>query len=107
MSEQMTFFPIELPSVLPFKSPYQKWKFENHYRKSDSTEIRCKNCKHRFTTHSYTRTFYKCILLGMSCCKATDITLSSVCDLFIYKKCRLSVVQTFRLRQRRTFFMWT
>lgn len=81
MSEQMTFFPIELPPVLPFKSVYQKWKIENKYRKAENKEKRCKNCIHRFTRYRQ-RYYYKCELLGISSCDATDIRLSDVCNNF-------------------------
>ena len=81
MSEQMTFFHIELPPVPPRKSVYQKWKFENKYRKAENKEKRCKNCIHRFTRYRQ-RYYHKCLLLGLSGSQATDITLSSVCDNF-------------------------
>ena len=63
------------------RSKYQQWKLENNYCKATDNK-RCKNCKNRFITHSGAKVYYKCILLGMSSCSATDIRLSNVCDLF-------------------------
>ena len=30
------------------RSPYQRWKSDNNYRKADNDNKRCKNCKNRF-----------------------------------------------------------
>lgn len=46
MTEQITLFEIKEqlePIQIKFKSQYQKWKYENKYRKADSYN-RCKNC---------------------------------------------------------------
>ena len=82
MTEQLSllsevFKPIKVDTKP--RSKYQQWKTENRYRKTDNNK-RCKNCKNRFITHSGKKVYYKCILLGMSSCSATDIRLSNVCD---------------------------
>lgn len=87
MTEQLSllsevFKPINVDTKP--RSKYQQWKTENRYRKADNNK-RCKNCKNRFITHSGKKVYYKCILLGMSSCSATDIRLSNVCDLFTSK----------------------
>lgn len=76
-TEQITLFDVDNePIQIKFKSKYQKWKYENKYRKADNS-MRCANCKHIIGTR-----FYKCKLLGLSCSSATDIRLSNVCDRF-------------------------
>lgn len=84
MREQLKFFDVDnQPIVMTFKSKYQKWKYDNHYSKADyMSDIRCKNCIHRFINSMGTKTYYKCELLGISSSSATDIRLSNVCDLF-------------------------
>ena len=88
MSEQLVLFEgISSPDIEIKKprSKYQQWKYDNKYRKAADDNKRCKNCKNRFITHSGGKLYYKCILLGMSSCYATDIRLSNVCDLFTPK----------------------
>lgn len=80
MSEdQITLFDVDNePIQIKFRSKYQKWKYENNYRKADKfSDIRCGNCKNLIGTR-----FYKCKLLGLSCSAATDIRLSCVCKNF-------------------------
>lgn len=90
MSEQLPLFDgYKLPITEGQKprSPYQRWKSENNYRKSDNKNKRCENCKNIISQNGY----YKCILLGTSCSSATDIRLSNVCNQFTvkYADCQL------------------
>lgn len=80
MNKQIALFDIdEEPIQIKFKSKYQKWKYENKYRKADYlSDIRCQNCKNLFRNQKY----YKCKLLGISGSSATDIRLSNVCQNF-------------------------
>lgn len=94
MSEQLPLFDgyrLPITDGQKPRSPYQRWKSENNYRKSDNKDKRCKNCKNRFITHSGEKVYYKCILLGMSSSPATDIRLSNVCNQFTvkYADCQL------------------
>ena len=81
---QQTLFEIDgEPIKLVFRSAYQKWKYDNQYRKADYlSDIRCKNCIHRFIIHHHNKRYYKCELLGFSGSEATDIRLSNVCNNF-------------------------
>lgn len=82
--EQITLFDVDNePIPMSFKSQYQKWKYQNKYRKADDlSDIRCKNCKHRVIIHSSGKIYYKCRLIGISHSSATDIRLSNVCKNF-------------------------
>lgn len=86
MNNQLQFFEVDnTPPQKPlYKSKYQKWKYENDYRKSEN-ESRCKNCKNLLINNTYNKTFYKCLLLGISSSSATDIRLSNVCNNFAPK----------------------
>jgi hypothetical protein len=79
--EQITLFDVDnQPIEIKFRSKYQKWKYENNYGKADKlSDIRCENCKNLFVQLGK---YYKCNLLGTSCCAATDIRLSCVCKNF-------------------------
>ena len=83
MEEQIKLFDVdEQPIIIKFRSKYQKWKFENGYTKADEcSDIRCENCKYLFK-RIYSRTHYKCQLLGFSSSPATDVRLSCTCKNF-------------------------
>ena len=80
---QITLFDVDNePIQIKFKSKYQRWKYENNYRKADElSDIRCKNCKY-LIIKQYSKNYYKCELLGISGSPATDVRLSNVCNLF-------------------------
>lgn len=88
MTNQITLFDVDNePIQIIFKSKYQKWKYLNKYCKAEKySDIKCKNCRHRFITHSSGKIYYKCFLLGMSGSTATDIRLSNVCKNFVSKE---------------------
>ena len=81
--EQITLFDVDnIPITMQFKSKYQKWKFNNNYRKADfMSDIRCKNCRYLITKQC-SKIYNKCELLGISGSSATDIRLSNVCKNF-------------------------
>lgn len=90
MSEQLSLidgYKLPITEGQKPRSPYQKWKKDNNYRKSDSKNKRCGNCKNITSQNGY----YKCILLGTSSSSATDIRLSNVCNQFAvkYADCQL------------------
>ena len=66
---------------IKFKSKYQKWKYENNYRKSDCDKS-CRNCINCVCHTGYNRVYYKCELQGLSNCSATDIRLSHICNCY-------------------------
>jgi len=87
MTEQLHLIndiPLPKPKI-SIKGKYQKWKYENNYRKSFN-EIRCENCKYLVVTSNVYRTYYKCIIMGTSSSQATDVRLSYVCDKFTPKQ---------------------
>ena len=80
---QTKFFDVPEPEEKPIlRSKYQRFKWENQYRKAN-TEQKCKNCKHLFYNMPNCTgggKYYKCELLGRSSSSATDIRLSNVCN---------------------------
>jgi hypothetical protein len=60
-------------------SPYQRFKTNFNYRKSGS-DMRCGNCKYAQRWEYHNKYYWKCELLGVSRCTATDIRKSYVCD---------------------------
>lgn len=80
--QQTLFYVDNEPAKIIFRSKYQKWKYDNNYRKADYlSDIRCKNCKY-LIKRQYSKNYYKCELLGESSSPATDIRLSNVCKNF-------------------------
>ena len=76
-------FGIEVPDVEPDRSgesPYQAFKRQNRYRRSDCKKRRCKFCKFAVKKEYHDKNYYKCHLIGNSSCGATDIALRNVCD---------------------------
>lgn len=63
------------------KSGYMMWKQGAGYRKSDSKTRCCATCLHS-RGYRASRTFYKCVKLGISHSTATDIRLRDVCNLW-------------------------
>lgn len=66
----------------PFLGHYQKWKRDNKYGAS-LDEKRCGNCVNARRVKSNVKTYYKCVLMGISNSEASDIRLKNVCDNFI------------------------
>lgn len=60
-------------------SVYQKFKYDNNYRKSENTE-KCQNCKNIYCEIYHNKKYYKCLLLGKSRGQSTDIRLKCICD---------------------------
>ena len=82
MSEQITLFDVDNKPTPKFKSLYQKWKYQNNYRKADNKNQCCKNCVYLSKIIPSKRIYYKCWMIGLSGSSATDVRLSCVCDLF-------------------------
>lgn len=82
--KQLMLFDYKKPEMLPkIYSKYQRWKWENKYRKANENScVRCAMCKHILSNCVGNSKYYKCELLGISSSSATDIRLSCVCDLF-------------------------
>lgn len=77
--EEIEYFPPEQPKTL---GKYQAWKLTHKYRKSESKDIRCKNCEHLCSGEYHNKNYHKCELMGISHSEATDIRVGYVCNLF-------------------------
>lgn len=64
------------------RGKYQKWKYENNYRKATEQYKSCKYCRNCVGISHHDKTYYKCNIQGFSRGAATDIRLSYVCDFF-------------------------
>jgi len=63
-------------------SKYDRWKASVNYRASKGDKsIRCKNCVH-LIKKVYSKTYYKCELMGNTNGPASDIRVNCVCDKF-------------------------
>ena len=78
----LDFFNEETETPDAFKlsrsSIYQKIKRANQYKKATG-EDKCKNCANCRRYHHNDKTYYKCLIIGISSSSATDIRVGFTC----------------------------
>ena len=78
---QLCIIQVDKCTQLVFRSPYQRWKYENNYRKAEKdSKKRCDFCSNCVNHRIGNRNYYKSTEQGISGSAATDIRLSYVCD---------------------------
>lgn len=70
---EMTKEPMAKETIL------EKWAKATNYRRAKKGENQCGDCKH-IKGFRQSRTWYKCLRLGITGSAATDIRVGHVCD---------------------------
>ena len=78
----------DIPLNTSNMSVYQEMKLKNKYHKAGDDEVsrKCRFCDNLISCCYHGKVYYKCRLIGVSRCDATDIRVGHTCNEFIEYK---------------------